>query len=95
MIQYKHKHIISKRGSGIFDTIKPIIDIVDDNKELIKDVAQIAQVGKNTKKIVDAIKSSGNSGLTTNERLALEKSDLKHIIDRIKNIKTGSGFAVI
>lgn len=86
-------------GSGIFDSIKPIIDLVLNNKDTLKHVGETAinavRVGKNTRQIVNSIKNDYKPpNLTANENLAYEHRDLKDIIKRISKLKTtGSGFA--
>ena len=86
-------------GSGIFDSIKPIIDVVLNNKDTLKQVGETAinavKIGQNTKKIVNSIKNDYKpSNLTANENLAYEHKNLKDIIKRISQLKTtGSGFA--
>ena len=104
MIVHKHIHKHSHRlkckhtyGEGILDSIKPIVELVTDNKDLIKQVAEpitnIMQIGKNTKQIIDSIKNKDR--LTIDERLAFQHKHLKNIVDRINNIKMGSGFAIV
>ena len=83
-------------GSGVFNSIneitKPIIDLVSNNKDTIKHVAETVinavKVGQNTREIVNSIiNSSKHHNLT-------ESENLKGIIKRIRKLKTtGSGFA--
>ena len=94
-------------GDGIFDTIKsviePAVNFVKDNKELLKGVGEavgsVATISKNTKDIIDSIRSKSrneNLPLTQNEQIAFEHKKVKDIIKRINNLNTtGSGFAMI
>ena len=106
MIVHKHRDIVSRRGygfkkctcgEGLLDSIEPTIDLVSGNKDLIKQVADIVvnpkQISKNTKKIVDSIKNKDQ--LTTDEKLAFNHKHLKDIVNRINNIKMGSGFEIV
>ena len=84
-------------------SIKPLIDLVTDNKDLIKNVGEAAintyQVGKNTKQIVDSIRNKDKNlqrDLTLGEKLAYDnKNKLENVINRINKIKSGSGFAIV
>ena len=89
-------------GNGIIeDIIKPAINFIKDNKDLLKNVGESAvstyTIGKNTKEIVDSIKNKNkNENLTQNELIALEHKKVKDVIKRINKLNTkGSGFAIV
>ena len=87
-------------GSGFIDDIvMPAINFVKDNKDLIKNVGEtvgnVVTIGKNTKQIIDSIKSK-NANVSLNESIALEHKKVKDVINRIHKLNTsGSGFAII
>ncbi len=99
-VKYKRrgKGIKYKRGRGIMDIIRPIIDVVKTiatNKDLAQQTGAVAKdvfnIGKNTKNIIDSIRHKKVEKI----KEAVESGDLKEIIDRIHRLKTGSGFAYI
>ena len=99
MIREKHGYV---GGSGIIeDIVEPVINLVKDNKDLLKNVGESVvsthAIGKNTKEIVDSIiNEKKNKNVTQNESIALEHKKVKDIIKRINKLNTkGSGFAMV
>ena len=78
----------------------PAINFVKDNKDLIKNVGEtvgnVVTIGKNTKQIIDSIKSKKNENVTPNELIALEHKKVRDVINRINKLNTsGSGFVIV
>ena len=99
LIKENHRYI---HGSGfVEDVVEPIINLVKDNKDLLKNVGESVvsthAIGKNTKEIVDSIiNEKKNKNITQNELIALEHKKVKDVIKRINKLNTkGSGFAMI
>jgi hypothetical protein len=80
-------------GDGIMDYVKPVIDFISNNKDVIQNVGESAvntmRIGKNAKDIIDSIRSK-----TKNKDE--DQNDLKSVIDKINKLRIkGSGFAYI
>jgi hypothetical protein len=84
-----------KSGSGIFDRIGRIISsgvkFISQNKDAIKNVGEAAvKVGINTKNIVQELRKPAIAARKEDDHDLV--ADIEHIISRINNIRTGSGF---
>jgi len=101
-------YVKCKCGGNILDILKPLINPAIEiikNKDLAKDIGKTAlnvfQIGKNTKTIVDNIRNKRKNVVSPeddNDFLAkqiLDNRDLESVINRIKQIRIGSGFKII
>jgi hypothetical protein len=83
---------VTRCGNGIFDFLKPIIQGIYDNKDVISKTMNIAKdvitVGKNTKDVISSIrKKQQPAPPPTMDR------NVREIVEKIRALKSGSGFA--
>jgi heterodisulfide reductase subunit C len=93
-------HHLSKnyiKGDGILDIFKPIVNLVKTvattpglAEKVGKTASDVFAIGKNTRDIINSIKESKKS-----IPIPEINSEVEEIINKIKRIRTGNGFAYI
>ena len=86
----KKEYAHGKGLTDIFNFAKPVIDFVKDNKDTLKSTAEavgnVVSIADSTKTIVQEIMK---------KRRKPEDDGLKNIVDKLNQLKTGSGFAYV
>jgi len=92
MIVHKRGGRIIKRGHGIFDFIKPAFSVIKSiatNPATPGIIKSSVEISKNTKNIIDAIRKKPSA--VSVEDIINNVSNVQDVIERIKNLKSGSG----